>query len=360
MNKAMISNMLSEAVDAGGDFFEVDFIIAEFHRLLDGAYIDIVKGIGKRKVVNLLFSGGRTSAYLTENALMLQSLGYFPDTDFIITYANTSREHEKTLEFVNNCDLRWQEVYGNKVIWLEAVVHTGRLPSSHKVVSFKGLSRNGEVFESVVAKYGLPNGNFLHCTRELKENPILSYMESIGERMGHIVKGELVESSYETWIGIRADEPKRLGGNKNGKQKKVYPLAEIVSWDSCKRFFNLICDKLDVLDFWEGMPFDLDLPEHQGNCVDCHKKSKKKLNKVFIETPRAFDFSIGLDAKFSHVKPQALPGGKTKQRKRYRGYMNTVEMIAVFDVSEVSGRAYDEESGGCSESCEAFMNSNEP
>ena len=310
------------------------------------------------KRVNLCMSGGRTSAYMTEKLLELQFNGYFPDTEFVITFANTGREHEKTLEFVTKCSERWVRVFDNQVIWLEAVIHNGRLPCSHKVVSFETACRDGEVFEKVVAKYGLPNGNFLHCTRELKENPIMDYMESLGERKGHIVKGGLVEATYETWIGIRADEPARLKGNKNGKQKKVYPLAEIVSWDSCSRWFNLICDKLDVLDYWEEMPFDLDIPEHQGNCVDCHKKSKKKLNKVFIETPNAFNFSAYLDNQYSHVKPQILPDGSVKIRKRYRGYMNTREMIATFDLAESNPKNYEEESGGCSESCEPFMMDN--
>lgn len=308
------------------------------------------------ETVNLLFSGGRTSAYLVENTLLLWSLGYFPDTRFVITYANTGREHEKTLEFIDKCSWRWQELYGHSVVWLEAVVHYGRMPSSHKIVSYETACRDGEVFASVVAKYGLPNGNFLHCTRELKENPIMDYMESLGEVKGHIVKGELVEATYETWIGIRGDEPKRLGGNRNGKQNKVYPLAEIVSWSSCKRWFNLICDKLDVLDFWEDMPFDLDLSEHQGNCVDCHKKSAKKLNMVFNETPKVFNFTAYLDNQYSHVKPQILTDGTVKQRKRFRGYKNTHELIQSFIVSEFNPKVYSEESGGCSESCNGFEN----
>jgi 3'-phosphoadenosine 5'-phosphosulfate sulfotransferase (PAPS reductase)/FAD synthetase len=308
------------------------------------------------KTVNLLFSGGRTSAYLVENILLLWSLGYFPNTRFVITFANTSREHEKTLEFINACSLRWQALYGHSVIWLEAVVYGGRLPCSHKVVSYEAASRDGEVFEAVVAKYGLPNGNFFHCTRELKENPIMSFMESLGEVKGHIVKGKLVEATYETWIGIRADEPARLKGNRNGKQNKVYPLADIVSWQSCKRFFNLICDKLDVLDFWEDMPFDLGIPEHQGNCVDCHKKSAKKLNLVFNETPKTFNFTSYLDNQYSHVKPQILPNGEVKQRKRFRGYKNTRELIATFTASEFNPKNYDNESGGCSESCNGFEN----
>ena len=88
------------------------------------------------KTVNLLFSGGRTSAYLVENTLLLWSLGYFPDTRFVITYANTSREHEKTLEFINKCSWRWRRLYGHRVVWLEAVVHDGRSPCSHKAVNY--------------------------------------------------------------------------------------------------------------------------------------------------------------------------------------------------------------------------------
>ena len=308
------------------------------------------------KTVNLLFSGGRTSAYLVENILSLWLKGYFPNTRFVITFANTSREHEKTLEFVDRCNCRWQELYGHRVIWLEAVVHQERVPCSHKEVSYETANRNGEVFESVVAKYGLPNGNFLHCTRELKENPIISFMEFIGEKKGYTRKGKLIEATYETWIGIRLDEPKRLGGNKNGNQKKVYPLAEIVSFDSCKRFFNLICDKLDVLDFWENMPFDLGIPEHQGNCIDCHKKSAKKLNMVFNETPKAFNFTAYLDNQYSHVKPQILTSGEIKQRKRFRGYKNTSQLIETFTVSEFNPKSYEDESGGCSESCNGFEN----
>ena len=311
------------------------------------------------KTVNLLFSGGRTSGHLVEETLLLESKGYFPDTKFVITFANTGRENDKTLEFVNNCDLRWQELYGNSVVWLEAVVHQGRLPCSHKIVSFESACRDGDIFAQVVAKYGLPNANFLHCTRELKENPIMSYMEGLGERIGHTVNKKLVEATYETWIGIRADEPKRLGGNKNGKQKKVYPLAGIVPWSSCKRYFNMICDKLDVLDRWEDMPFDLGIPEHRGNCEDCHKKSKKKLNIVYNEAPEVFDFSIKLDEDFSHVKPQVLPNGTVKQRKRHRGYQDTNELIATFDISAVNPKVYEEESGSCSESCNGFEN-NEP
>lgn len=304
------------------------------------------------RTVNLCMSGGRTSAYLTEKVLELQSYGYYEGISFVITFANTGREHEKTLEFVNNCDERWRELYNNKVVWLEAVVHDGRVACSHKQVCFDTADREGGVFEEVVAKYGLPNSTFLHCTRELKENPIMSYMESLGEIKGHIVDGNLVNATYETWIGIRADEPKRLNGNRSGKQEKFYPLADTET--ECA----LVCDKQDVLDFWEEMPFDLDLPEHLGNCVDCHKKSFKKLKMVYDDMgEKVFHFTAFLDNQYSTTKAQVLDG-KIIDRKRFRGYKNTKELIGMFKEVEVDTKDRSEESGGCSESCEPFMMDN--
>ncbi len=309
------------------------------------------------RTVNLCMSGGRTSGYMVEKVLELQSQGYYGDVDFVITFANTGREHENTLQFVNNCDNRWRELYDNKVIWLEAVVHSGRLPCSHKEVDFESADREGNVFENVVAKYGLPNSNFLHCTRELKENPILSYMKSLGEGVGHMVNKSLIPATYETWIGIRADEPRRLKGNRSGKQEKIFPLADFNPFNNET---DLRASKWEVLDFWEDMPFDLDLPEHLGNCIDCHKKSFKKLKMVYQDMgENAFNFTASLDKKYSKTKAQVIDG-KTIERKRFRGYKNTEELITMFSEVETDTKDRTEESGGCSESCEAFMDDNTP
>lgn len=306
-------------------------------------------------------SGGRTSAYMTEKVLKIWSEGHLSDVEFVITFANTGREHEETLRFVDKCDKRWQKLYGVSVIWLEAMVHNSRTPCSHKVVSFKDASRHGEPFEEVVKKYGLPNSQFLHCTRELKENPILSYLESIGQRKGHIAQGELVRATYETWIGIRGDERSRLRGERDGKQFKVYPLAgDDIGADSNCEDSNLSCDKTDVLDFWEDMPFDLNIPEHLGNCIDCHKKSFNKLFKCIRDLGEAaFDFTSNLDKKYSMVKAQNVDG-RIIPRKRFRDYNDTSELIAMFKQTEFNPKSYDNESGGCSESCEPFMDENAP
>lgn len=308
------------------------------------------------RTVNLCMSGGRTSAHMVEIILLLQLKGYFPNVIFVITFANTGREHEKTLEFIRNCDERWRKIYDNKVVWLEAVVHNERVPCSHKEVDFYSADREGNVFEEVTAKYGLPNGTFLHCTRELKENPIMSYMESLGEIKGHILKGKLISATYETWIGIRKDEQRRLMGDIDGKQKKFFPLAWGIEIKNSN--YDITCDKQDVLTFWEEMPFDLDLPEHLGNCVDCHKKSFKKLKMVYEDMgEKVFHFTAFLDNQYSKIKAQVLDG-KIIERKRFRGYKNTKELIAMFNEVEIDTKDRSEESSGCSESCEPFMMDN--
>ena len=185
----------------------------------------------------------------------------------------------------------------------------------------------------------------------------MSYMESLGETKGHIYEGELVEATYMTWIGIRLDEPKRLSGKTKGKQSKYYPLADNFSKYVINNI-DLRCNKQDVLDFWEEMPFDLDLPEHLGNCVDCHKKSFKKLKMVYDDMgEEVFYFTAFLDNQYSTIKAQVLDG-KIIERKRFRGYKDTKELIGMFKEVEIDTKNRSEESGGCGESCEPFMMDN--
>ena len=117
------------------------------------------------------FSGGKTSGLMAK--LMKENyidMGY---KNIIFLFANTAQENEKTLQFVNKCDIK----YGLGVVWLEAdVVHKQRVGTKHKVVSFETASRNGEPFEDMIKKFGIPNKHYPHCTRELKQRPIYSYL----------------------------------------------------------------------------------------------------------------------------------------------------------------------------------------
>ena len=288
------------------------------------------------KTLVISFSGGRTSGYLTKRLLDEKHKW----KDVIVIFANTGQEHEKTLEFINLCDKK----FGFNTVWIEAVAHPGKKKTSTaKVVNFKTASRDGKPFEAIIAKYGIPWSKAAHCTRELKEYPIKNYLGSLGLD---------VKDRYMA-IGIRADEAKRISKSADNFNL-VYPL---IDWG---------VDKQDVLDWWEDQTFDLDIPEHFGNCVWCWKKSYKKLMTIMIEDPKVFDFPKRMEKKYGTTGVMAqrmLKNGVLKDQdsiKFFRGFKS------VEDIREMSKEGFDKFvdlhhlhiSDGCSDSCEPFHGDN--
>lgn len=271
--------------------------------------------------LNISFSGGRTSGYMTKRLIDNWSDKY----DFITTFANTGLEHPKTLEFVHNCDKH----FGFSTVWLEAVVHHGEKKSTtHRVVTYETACRDGAVFEEFIKKYGVPNTAFLGCTREMKRNVMESYLISQG----------LGRSGIPLAIGIRADEQRRVSA-KALDRKIIYPLIDV--WPS---------DKQDVLDWWEDQPFDLEIDEFEGNCLGCYKKSFKKLFMQIERDPSVFDWHRRMEQLYRNVGPQE--GERVFFRK------NT-DTIALFKMYEEAGGNFSRvvnpyEDGGCSESCEVY------
>lgn len=266
--------------------------------------------------LSVSFSGGRTSAFMS--IWLKQNASDAWDLRFV--FANTGWEHPDTLRFVNEVDRR----YDLGLTWVEAVVHPGRKSCTHKVVDYATASRNGEPFEAVCAKYGLPNGTFLLCTRELKLNPMNSWRRSVGWGDSH------------TAIGIRADEQRRVRRGTAEAQKIVYPL---VDW--------FPTDKQDVLAFFEGFDWDLRIPEYDGNCVRCYKKSDAKLLRGYRDDPASFDFPIKLERLYENVGPNNVPG----PRRMYRGYRSATQLVEAFRGVDFTPLVGD---GGCSESCEVY------
>lgn len=220
------------------------------------------------------FSGGRTSAFM---ARYLQSkYEADPTTRLHFVFANTGKEREETLEFVQRCDKEW----GLGVVWVESLVDPENgIGTSHTVVDFLTASRNGEPFEAVIAKYSLPNTAFPHCTRELKLRPITSYMKSIGVK------------DYYSAVGIRHDEAHRINREKAQKEKYIYPLADESKVDSAF-----------IRSWWSKQCFDLNLRDYEGNCDMCWKKSKRKLLTMITEKPELIEWWSEMEIKY---------GGKT-------------------------------------------------
>lgn len=189
--------------------------------------------------------------------------------NLLFVFANTGLEHEKTLDFVNNCD----KEFNLGLYWVETVVHQNeRIGSSHKIVDYNSASRDAKPFEDVIKKYGIPNKSYPHCTRELKMAPIHSFTKKY-------FRGE----PYKTAIGIRIDEARRVTKQSNANGI-IYPLID--TWPS---------DKTDVNIFWEDHHFTLQIQEHYGNCVTCWKKSDRKLFTIIDEDPWRFDFFMRME-----------------------------------------------------------------
>ena len=272
--------------------------------------------------LHISFSGGRTSAYMTKLLLDNWSDRY----DFIVTFANTGLEHPKTLDFIHNCDVH----FGYNTVWLEAVVHHDkRLAPSHKIVDYTSAARDGSPFEETIKKYGIPNQKFPGCTRDLKLNPIKSYLKSLG----------INEHEIPTAIGIRTDETRRVNPKTVAARTLIYPL--INEWPS---------DKQDVLDWWEDQAFDLGIDEFEGNCLGCWKKSFKKHFMQIERDPSVYDFHRRMEAEHEFTGPQE------GHRHFFRGDNSTVRLFQMYEENKGAVRptvsVY--EDGGCSESCELF------
>ena len=275
----------------------------------------------KKKNLRVCVSGGRTSARMAEWLKTNKSEEY----NMMFVFANTGKEHEDTLRFANAVD----KEFNLGLVWLEACVNKGRNSTTHKVVNYETASRNGEPFEAVVAKYGLPNNTFKLCTREMKANVMDSYSRSVWGR-----------GNYEVAIGIRADERRRVSVNAT-KNRIIYPLVDMIP-----------TTKEDVLEWCGQFSWDLKIPEHFGNCTTCFQKSDKKLNMVYRTEPKEFYLFRIFEEKYSNVGPNNVPG----PRKIFRGYRSTRQLLEQFGYLNVdtSSMIHDEDSETCSESCEVY------
>ena len=275
------------------------------------------------------FSGGRTSAYMCWWLLKNKSDEY----DFIFVFANTGLEHEKTLEFVNECDKR----FSLNLVWLEAVIDPRpNKGTTHKVVDFQTACRDGVVFEGMIEVYGIPNKDWPHCNRELKITTIESYQKSLG-----------FKKSHKRAIGIRSDEADRMDikGIKSGKI--IYPL---IKW--------MPITKAEIRHWWAEQDFDLQIDVHYGNCVTCWKKSDRKLMTIAKQEPERFDFyrRMEKDHKFS--------GYGDDPRVFFREFKTVDDIFLEAEkpfkefkdnMPELQQRLFDpiDYSNGCSDSCEA-------
>lgn len=217
-------------------------------------------------------SGGRTSAYLL--AHVLASHGGRLPANACAAFANTGKEYEETLTFLHEIETRWPV----SIVWLEYRHHRdragGRADPKHDaaIVSYETASRNGEPFAAMIrAKQLLPNATQRICTLELKVKVADWYSRRV---LGWPKK------KVRNLVGIRYDEPRRIRTALFGHCDTLYPL------------FDARVTKQVVNDWWARRNFQLELPEHKGNCDLCFLKARGKLLRILKEEPGRADWWI--------------------------------------------------------------------
>lgn len=222
---------------------------------------------------NISFSGGRTSAYLLHKLVEI-----IPKEKLIVNFANTGREDEATLKFIKDNE----DYLGMKFNWVEFDLDENEKPIV-KEVDFETASRNGDPLYKAIkdAKY-VPNVMQRRCTISSKILTMKRFMEGKGYKF----------EDYVTYIGIRYDEPKRWSKELHqfsiDGQNKAYPL---VDWKVSKK---------DVLEYWDKMPFNLELVEPFGNCDLCFLKSTKKRLKVLQEKPEVANWWSNIEIEMGY------------------------------------------------------------
>lgn len=294
----------------------------------------------KRKIL-VAVSGGRTSGMLA----YLIKLKFAESCDVAFVFANTSREHPKTYEFVNSLD----RYFNLGINWIESLVHHGQRRScTFTLTNYEDAKTDGSVYREVIKKYGIPNKKFPHCTRELKTNPMRAFAK---EHLGWI--------DYEVAIGYRADEPKRINWDKAEKAnpRQWYLLAE------------LGVTKKDVALFWRNQSFDLGLADYEGNCRLCFKKSKRKILTQLISDPESAIWIESIEREFGNYIPASRDKAAEGSITFFREGDSIKELIeesrlpfdpAIDTGLDINGadlsafNAYLDEEEECAGSCEPF------
>ena len=261
------------------------------------------------------FSGGRTSAYMLWRTL--ESNGGLPD-ETMVCFANTGREEEETLEFVRDCEDRWDV----PIHWLE---YNPSCKDSVDEVSFESASRNGEPFEAIIQKRNyLPNPVTRFCTVELKIRTMYRFLAGLGWKEG---------DGWDQFVGIRADEQRRVA------KIRARPSPETMKETMCLPLADAGVTLAEVHEFWQKQPFSLGLPTNAhgrttaGNCDLCFLKPTAQIASLIHERPeRAIWW-----ARMESLALSSKPDGATfrKDRPSYAAMMvYDSKQVSMFDVGE--------------------------
>lgn len=256
------------------------------------------------------FSGGRTSAFMLRQ--IIEAHGRKLPDDVIVVFANTGKERDETLRFVKDCafywdvPVRWVEWQANKPGFVE--------------VNYETASRNGEPFESLIAKKKyLPNAVARFCTQELKIKAMRDFALSLG---------------WDGWnnvIGLRYDEGRRVFKALEDNDARAKQWLSVMPMSTAKH------THADVVAFWQKQAFNLHLRSYEGNCDLCFLKARAKLLAIMQENPGIADWWIGREC--------SLKGAKFVTEHSYAELAAEIERQGFFPFHPPSEDEHDAECG---------------
>jgi len=215
---------------------------------------------------SISFSGGRTSAYMLK--MILDAHGGVLPPEAIVCFANTGKEEEATLKFVNDCSVNWNV----PIHWLEYQNHD-EPALRYKEVTYETAARNGEPFEALIRKRQyLPNPVTRYCTAELKIRTMACFLVQTG------LFKDWTKSDVENlsgWMGLRYDEARRAAKISDKRRIPLFTAGVTIK---------------DISKFWDKQSFNLELPTYNGrtlagNCDLCFLKPANQVATLIAEKP---------------------------------------------------------------------------
>lgn len=229
-------------------------------------------------------SGGRTSA--------LMALRYVPK-ETILCFQNTGCEHSKTYDFLKQLE----DDLGRPLIRLEwRSPPRGEAPrfGSFEVVSHDCLARRGQPFRdflTCLATFRKKQKNKPPVAPWARQRICTAYLKIKTQRAYALSLG------WEDWtsfVGLRYDEPERIA-----LMKKRCDERDV---DERAPLHEEKITKTDVLRYWASKKYDLDIPEHLGNCVGCFLKDEADLARALVDGEGNADWWIAIEEDFAPMR----------------------------------------------------------
>lgn len=267
------------------------------------------------------FSGGRTSAYMVHLIEQMRKRDEIHDVHYV--FMDTGAEHPKTYEFIRKC----VEHFEIDLICLRTVIsdELGVGPM-YRVVGLHECKPDLEPWVDINRKHGTPFTIAPKCTDRMKTVPFQKYCNEMFGR-----------NNYMTWLGLRADEPRRL------KEREDFAYLAHIS--------NIT--KPEILDWWSDMPFDLEIDEHLGNCVFCIKKAEQKIALAMRDEP---EMARQFDEMLNREDVRTLDTRTIANDAIYRNGRTMADIAEMFEhvPTDFLRQRMKPNRGNCQESCEVF------